>query len=145
VSIPIAARAGRRRSLRALRWWVLVAVVAACLGYLLISVTGATAEYYLTIPELHRHPTAARVRVLGTVQDGIVRSVDGREVRFEMTGGGQTVPVVYRGTLPDIFKPGVQVVADGHLTSNGVFQADQLETKCPSRFSSASARGMPTG
>ncbi|HLH67613.1 MAG TPA: cytochrome c maturation protein CcmE [Candidatus Dormibacteraeota bacterium] len=144
MSVPIAARAERWRPLRALRWWVLVAVVVACLGYLLISVTGATAEYYQTIPELHRHPTTAKVRVLGTVQGGIVRSADGQEVRFKIAGGGQTIPVVYRGTLPDIFKPGVQVVVDGHLASSGVFQADQLETKCPSRFSSATAQGMPT-
>ncbi len=65
-------------------------------------------------------------------------------MRFKIAGGGQTIPVVYRGTLPDIFKPGVQVVVDGHLASSGVFQADQLETKCPSRFSSATAQGMPT-
>jgi len=146
VSAPAAvARRATRRWRRSLGWWLVAAVVLACVGYLLISVTGATAEYYETVPELRAHPTTGEVRVLGTVQDGVVRSADGRQVRFQMAGGGQTVPVVYRGTLPDIFKPGVQVVVDGHVAGDGVFHATQLEAKCPAHFSASSPgpRGTP--
>jgi cytochrome c-type biogenesis protein CcmE len=137
VSASTAAARGGWRGRRALKWWAIAAVVLACLGYLLVSVTGTTAEYYETVPELRAHPGGGEVRVLGTVQDGVVRSADGREVRFRMAGGGQAIPVVYRGTLPDIFKPGIQVVVDGRMTGDGTFQATQLEAKCPAHFSAA--------
>ena len=42
--------------------------------------------------------------------------------------------VDYRGTLPDIFKPGIQVVVEGRTGGDGVFHARTLLAKCPSRF-----------
>ncbi len=55
------------------------------------------------------------------------------------------MPVEYRGPVPDIFKPGVQVVVQGRMGGDGVFHARVLEAKCPSRFSSAPARGAAGG
>ena len=53
-------------------------------------------------------------------------------------GGPATVPVVYRGSVPDLFKPGREVVVDGRLV-NGTFVAvpDTLVTKCPSKYAPA--------
>jgi len=45
------------------------------------------------------------------------------------------MPVDYKGTLPDIFKPGITVVVEGTLGDDGVFRARTLLAKCPSRFS----------
>ena len=129
----------------ALRWTVLGAVVAACVGYLVFSATGSSAQYYQTIGEMRQQPSSGDVRVLGAVQDDVVRSDGGLHVRFTAAEGGQTMPVDYRGTLPDIFKPGIQVVVQGRMGSDGVFHAKALEAKCPSRFSSGQARGTPTG
>ena len=42
----------------------------------------------------------------------------------------------YGGVVPDVFKPGIQVVVEGHLT-NGLFKASSLLAKCPSKFQSA--------
>ena len=124
-----------------LKWFVLGAVVLACVDYLVYSATGTSAQYYVTIDEMRSHPVADRdVRVLGTVQDDVVRSDGGLRVRFTAAEGGQRMPVDYRGTLPDIFKPGAQVVVQGRMQPDGVFHASVLEAKCPSKFTSASPR-----
>ncbi len=130
--------------MRSLKWLGL-GVVAACLGYLVVSATGSSAEYYETIAEMRSHPAAGDVRVLGTVQDDVVRTDGGLHVRFTAAEGGQTMPVDYRGTVPDIFRPGIQVVVDGRLGPDGTFHARTLEAKCPSRFSSAQSQGTLTG
>ncbi len=127
-----------------LKWLGLGAVVAACVGYLVFSATGSSAEYYQTVAELRSHGSTGNVRVLGTVQDDVVRSDGGLHVRFTAAQGGQTMPVDYRGTVPDIFRPGIQVVVDGRMGSDGVFRARTLEAKCPSKFSSAQVEGAPT-
>ena len=124
--------------MRRLRWLGLGVVIAACLGYLVYSATGSSAEYYVTISEMRAHPSDSNVRVLGVVQDDVVRNEGGLHVHFTASEGGQTMPVEYRGALPDIFRPGVQVVVDGRLGADGVFHARTLQAKCPSRFSSGS-------
>lgn len=121
----------------ALRWLGLGAVLAACLGYLIFAATGSSAEYYQTISEMRSHPSNADVRVLGTVQDDVARSDGGLHVRFTAAEGGQTMPVDYTGTLPDIFRPGMPVVVEGKMGPDGVFHAKALQAKCPSRFSTA--------
>ncbi len=129
-----------------LKWVGLAAVLAVCVGYLVVSATAGSAQYYQTIPEMRAHPVQnADVRVLGTVQDDVVRSDGGLQVRFTAAEGGQSMPVEYRGTVPDIFKPGVQVVVQGRMSGDGVFHAKVLEAKCPSRFSSAQSRGATGG
>src|SRR6266540_3996579 len=110
-----------------LKWLGLGAVVLACVGYLVYSATGSSAEYYQTISEMRSHPTDRDVRVLGTVQDDVVRSDGGLRVRFTAVEGEQRMSVDYRGTLPDIFKPGAQVVVEGRMRPDGVFHARALE------------------
>jgi cytochrome c-type biogenesis protein CcmE len=127
-----------------LKWLGLGVVVAACVGYLVVSATGSSAEYYQTVGEMRSHGSSGDVRVLGTVQNDVVRTDGGLHVRFTAAQDGQTMPVDYRGTVPDIFKPGIQVVVDGRMGSDGVFHARTLEAKCPSKFSSAQSQGTPT-
>jgi cytochrome c-type biogenesis protein CcmE len=120
------------------RWLAVILVLAACVGYLVYSATGTSAEYYQTIPELRAHPADQNVRVLGVVQDDVVRTEGGLHVQFTAADSGQKLPVDYRGTVPDIFRPGVKVVVEGRLGADGVFHAKALQAKCPSRFSSGS-------
>ncbi|HET7420135.1 MAG TPA: cytochrome c maturation protein CcmE [Candidatus Dormibacteraeota bacterium] len=116
-----------------LRWGLPGLVVAGCVGYLIVTASGASAEYYVTVSELQSHPTTGDVRVAGVVQDGVERS--GLHVTFTEKDGTASMPVDYTGTLPDIFKPGITVVVEGTMGADGVFHARTLLAKCPSRFS----------
>jgi cytochrome c-type biogenesis protein CcmE len=120
-----------------IRWSLPALVVAACVGYLIYSASGGSAEYYLTVGELRSHPDSGNVRVAGVVQNDVQKSDGGLHVLFTEKDATASVPVDYTGTLPDIFKPGITVVADGRLGKDGVFHARTLLAKCPSRFSTA--------
>lgn len=129
----------------ALKWFGVGAVVAVCLGYLIFAATGTSAEYYQTISEMRSHPSTKNVRVIGTVQDDVVRSEGGLRVQFTASDGDKIMPVDYRGTLPDIFRPGIHVVVEGRIESDGVFHAKAIEAKCPSRFSTSIPAAASTG
>src|ERR1051325_4223205 len=69
-------------------------------------------------------------RLRRLVQEGTVkRDPDGLTVRFTVTDTAQSIPVVYKGILPDLFKEGRGCVAQGKLTSDGVFHAEQVLAK----------------
>jgi len=75
-------------------------------------------------------PINRTFRVGGLVQEGTLkRDPDGLTVRFIVTDTAQSIPVVYKGILPDLFKEGRGCVAQGKLTSDGVFQAEQVLAK----------------
>ena len=77
----------------------------------------------------HEAPEGRAFRIGGFVQEGSVqRQKDGVTVRFEVTDTAHTVPVTYKGSLPDLFKEGKGVVAQGKL-QNGVFVADHVLAK----------------
>jgi cytochrome c-type biogenesis protein CcmE len=120
-----------------LSWGIPAAIVAACVGYLVYSASGGSAEYYLTVSELRAHVASGDVRVAGVVQNDVVRTDGGLHVTFTEKDSTAAVPVDYSGSLPDIFKPGITVVAEGALGADGVFHARTLLAKCPSRFSTA--------
>ena len=77
----------------------------------------------------HEAPEGRAFRIGGFVQEGSVqRQKDGVTVRFDVTDTAHTVPVTYKGSLPDLFKEGKGVVAQGKL-HNGVFVADHVLAK----------------
>jgi len=109
--------------------------------YLVYANTQANAVYYLTVSELKSCSTctAQSVRVAGVVQAGsIVRDDQKQEISFVISDSGrQSLPVVYSGVVPDIFRQGITVVVEGHYTGKGPFQAQTLLAKCPSKFQAA--------
>jgi cytochrome c-type biogenesis protein CcmE len=118
-----------------LRWGLPAVVVAGCVGYLIYTASGGSAEYYLTVSELASHASSGDVRVAGVVENDVLKSDGGLRVTFTEKDATAAVPVDYTGALPDIFKPGITVVAEGRLGKDGVFHARTLLAKCPSRFS----------
>ena len=71
-----------------------------------------------------------RIRIGGLVAEGSIRKVDeGRTTRFIVTDMSATVPVSYTGVLPDLFREGQGVVAEGRLQADGVFQASEVLAK----------------
>ncbi len=75
-------------------------------------------------------PTGRSFRIGGMVEEGsLKREADGVSVRFVVTDTAKTVPVVYKGILPDLFKEGKGVVAQGKLEADGVFHASEVLAK----------------
>ncbi|MGO4713884.1 cytochrome c maturation protein CcmE [Bradyrhizobium sp. 2TAF24] len=74
-------------------------------------------------------PPGRRFRLGGMVQPGSVVRGDQLTARFEVTDGNATLPVTYQGILPDLFREGQGVVAEGAIDATGVFRADTVLAK----------------
>ena len=75
-------------------------------------------------------PVNRTFRIGGLVEDGTLkRDGDGLTVRFTVTDTAASIPVVYKGILPDLFKEGRGCVAQGRIGPDGVFQADEVLAK----------------
>lgn len=113
-------------------------VILAAIAYVTFSSFQANAVYYYTLQEF----TAQRAKIGGqTVRvngplDKTSIQLDQKNMilNFKMQDGSIVLPVVYRGVVPDTMTTGESVVAEGHLDSQGVFQADTILVKCPSKY-----------
>lgn len=137
----VTARGGRARR-RRWPWSFLIAgiAIAGAVIYLVSTSTTASAEYYMTIGQIRACTSCSTrsIRVAGVVaENSIVKDTQAQTVHFTIKDTTQTMPVVYSGVVPDIFRAGVQVVVEGKLGSDGVFHAQTLLAKCPSKFQSA--------
>ena len=75
-------------------------------------------------------PIERTFRIGGLVENGTLkRDPDGLTVRFTVTDTAASIPVVYKGILPDLFKEGRGCVAQGKIGADGVFRADQVLAK----------------
>ena len=75
-------------------------------------------------------PKTGSFRIGGLVENGSLKRLsDGLHVQFRVTDTAKTMQVMYKGILPDLFKEGKGVVAEGKLGVNGVFEADQVLAK----------------
>ena len=75
-------------------------------------------------------PKGRAFRVGGLVQPGSVkRDSDGLTIRFAITDTAKTIPVTYSGILPDLFREGKGVVAQGRISPDGSFRAEEVLAK----------------
>jgi cytochrome c-type biogenesis protein CcmE len=78
----------------------------------------------------HEAPRDRAFRIGGLVEAGsVVRDKDALTVHFRVTDTAQTIPVVYTGILPDLFREGKGVVAQGKLDADGTFRASEVLAK----------------
>jgi cytochrome c-type biogenesis protein CcmE len=118
-------------------------IAAAAIGYLAYAGVSAgqafcvEVDVFLADEALH----SQRVRLVGKVSEDNVTIGDGdNPTRFDLVSQADALlPVEYRGPVPGMFKPGGNVLVDGRL-ENGVFVADQLLTKCASKYEDHSQR-----
>jgi cytochrome c-type biogenesis protein CcmE len=75
-----------------------------------------------------------RIRLGGLVAPGSLSRGDALAVRFDVTDGNNTVSVTYHGILPDLFREGQGVVAEGALDGSGVFNADNVLAKHDEKY-----------
>jgi cytochrome c-type biogenesis protein CcmE len=75
-------------------------------------------------------PKTGNFRIGGMVEEGSLKRLpDGLRVQFKVTDTAKTMQVVYKGILPDLFKEGKGVVAEGELNQDGLFVANQVLAK----------------
>lgn len=126
---------------------LLVVAIVGTLAWLAAGGISESGTYYKTISELQKmnqSEKSKRIRVGGDVADGsIVKSA--AEVRFILKQDALTLPVVYRGSdpLPDTFRPGAQALADGHMSADGVFEANKIQAKCASKYTAKPPQVAP--
>ncbi len=104
-----------------------LAIAAGCVG-LVINAFNSNLVFFLSPSDVaaDQAPKAKAFRLGGLVEAGSVqRQADGVTVRFVVTDTAQRIAVDYRGNLPDLFKEGKGVVAQGRLGADGVFRAQR--------------------
>jgi cytochrome c-type biogenesis protein CcmE len=119
-------RKQRRFSLVGAAFGVLALAVALVLSALRESIVFFNSP--TDVVEKHVKP-GTRIRIGGLVKEGSVWRGDSLAIRFEVTDGKRTVPVAYQGLLPDLFREGQGVVAEGALDPAGTFRADSVLAK----------------
>ncbi len=139
------------------------ALIVAAIVYLIVSSTKAAAQYYMTIAELNAKGEAAQdrdLKISGAVDgDTISYDVETLTLRFtivhmpadldeiEAAGGLANVihqavedasaprlEVTYNGPMPDLLRHEAQAIITGRLLEDGIFEADELLLKCPTRY-----------
>ncbi|MHA6722618.1 cytochrome c maturation protein CcmE [Sphingomonas sp. RS2018] len=113
----------------------LAAVVGA--GLLALSALKDQAAFFYSPSDIIRDAPVPgqRIRLGGMVAAGsVARAADGVTTRFTVTDNARTVPVTYRGIVPDLFREGSGVVAEGALAAGGVFVADTILAKHDERY-----------
>ena len=105
--------------------------VFVAIGYTMFT---RSITYYRTPTEVMSQP-GEHVRVAGSVVAGSIRTdTAAGVVSFQVTDDTTTVTIAYEGPKPDTLQDGGQAVAEGALGEDGIFHADTLFAKCPSKF-----------
>jgi len=113
----------------------IVLIAIAFLAYIGVS---KFATYDITVSDFVAKAdsyTGKQVRVVGQVVPGSVnQDTKNFTLSFTIAEGNESLPVVYQGVVPDTFKEGTDIVAEGKSDQQGVFHASQLITKCPAKY-----------
>ena len=121
----------------ATRWRIaaVVVVVAGAIAFLVFKGLGDATVYFKTADEAVAQKAELgdrRFRVEGAVVTDSVTQV-GDVVRFTIINAGETVPVVHHGDPPELFKPGIPVVLEGHWNGD-VYDSDRIMVKHTSEY-----------
>jgi len=110
---------------------VAVVGVATAVGLVLYALRGNVNLYFTPTQVFNNEvPSGRSFRIGGLVEQGSVkREKDGLTVNFVITDTHKSIPVVYKGILPDLFKEGKGVVAQGTVEASGVMRAEEVLAK----------------
>ncbi|ASP21527.1 cytochrome c-type biogenesis protein CcmE [Antarctobacter heliothermus] len=110
---------------------IALAVVALTVSTVLIATAMRDGINFFRSPSqvMEEPPSPAEVfRIGGLVEEGTLIRGDGEQIRFSVTDGGATVPVIYTGVLPDLFEENQGMVGTGRYV-DGVFEASEILAK----------------
>ena len=140
--------------------------ILAAVIYLIFSSTKANAEYFMTVDELHAKSSSLvgqDLRISGAVVGSTIQfnpithnltfdiaNVPGDNATIDAQGGlakvlhdavtdptRRRLNIVFNGPKPDLMRDEAQAIITGHLGPDGVFQADELLLKCPTKYEQA--------
>lgn len=141
-------------------------LILAAVVYLIVSSTQASAEYFMTVDELNAKGSSAinqSVRLSGAVLGDTIQydaktltltfdvaHVPGDNAEIEALGGlaevlhqavsdptRSRITVIYEGVLPDLLRNEAQAIMTGKLGEDGLFHAEELLLKCPTKYEEA--------
>jgi cytochrome c-type biogenesis protein CcmE len=105
-------------------------VLAVAVGLMLNAFRDSIVFFNSPTDVAEKHiPPGTRIRIGGLVKAGSVVRGDDLKIRFDVTDGNRDIAVAYQGVLPDLFREGQGVVAEGALDSGGLFDADTILAK----------------
>lgn len=110
------------------------------IGGLIFSTASQSSAYFVNVSEAHAiAPEKLQgARLFGTVAaQNFTQSENGRETTFlleDQHDRAITLPVSFKGVVPDTFKIGAEVIVEGSMDTKGFFIAKTLMTKCPSKY-----------
>lgn len=108
-----------------------LAAISVAVGLVLYSLRGNVNLYFTPTQVFNKEaPVGKSFRIGGLVQEGsIERQKDGLSVNFVITDTVKSIPVTYKGILPDLFKEGKGVVAQGRMEEGGLMRAEEVLAK----------------
>jgi cytochrome c-type biogenesis protein CcmE len=107
-----------------------LAVLGVAAGLVLNALRDSIVFFSTPVMVAEKHiPPGKRFRLGGMVEKGSLVRGDNLAITFKVSDGSATLPVNYKGILPDLFREGQGVVAEGALDSAGVFKADTVLAK----------------
>jgi cytochrome c-type biogenesis protein CcmE len=110
-------------------------VLALAVGLVLFALRDSIVFFYTPSEVAEKHLNAGqRFRLGGLVEDGSVKRGEGTSVSFAITDKRSALPVTFTGVLPDLFREGQGVVAEGTLGPDGVFRADSVLAKHDEKY-----------
>jgi cytochrome c-type biogenesis protein CcmE len=128
----------RERTRRRVLAIAAVLISAGVLAFLAFGGIGENLVYYWSPSELKAagsEAAGATIRLGGLVEEGSVeRSEDGLTLKFAVTDGDSSVPIVTRSVPPAMFREGVGVVVEGSISSNGQFETHRLLVKHDNQY-----------
>jgi cytochrome c-type biogenesis protein CcmE len=124
-----------RKQRRAVLIGACLGVLALAVGLVLVALRDSIVFFYSPSEVTEKHlGMGQRFRLGGLVEDGSLKRGEGTSVRFVITDKRATLPVTYTGVLPDLFREGQGVVAEGTLETDGVFHADSVLAKHDEKY-----------
>lgn len=121
-----------RRKRRRLAFLLCGMVTLGAAAALVLSAFEDSIVYFYSPSDVaeNKPPPDRRFRIGGiVVRDSVVRDADGKTVEFRVTDTANTIEIAYTGILPDLFREGQGVVAEGRLDADGRFRADEVLAK----------------
>ncbi|MCC7162985.1 MAG: cytochrome c maturation protein CcmE [Anaerolineae bacterium] len=113
-------------------------VLLGVIAFVMFNTIQANTVYYYTLSEVQTQQASLvgkTIRVNGPLDKTSIRNDQKNLVlEFNLVQDGIVLPVVYQGVAPDTMSSGESVVAEGKLDSDGVFRAQSILVKCPSKY-----------